>query len=80
MPEGNASCKYFEAEFLDADIEKTIAISDDRFISLICIAGQGAIGADNFILDVNAGDSIFVPAQRGALKITGNLKIAKSFV
>lgn len=80
MVEGNVSCKYFEVEFIDVDIEKTIAIGDDRFISFICIDGQGTIGVDDYILSVKAEDSFFIPAQKGMLRIQGNMKIAKSHI
>lgn len=80
MVEGNVSCKYFEVEFIDIEKEKTITINDDRFISIICIDGEGTIGVDNCVLNVKAGDSIFVPAQNGLLKIKGNLKISKSHI
>lgn len=80
LVEGNVSCKYFEVEFIDVDKEKTITISDDRFISLICIEGEGTIEIDDFNLNVKAGDSIFVPAQKGMLRMIGNMKIAKSHI
>lgn len=80
MFEGNVSCKYFEVEFIEIENEKRIAVDDDRFISIICIEGKGTIGIIDYVLNVTAGDSIFVPAQKGMLKIRGSMKIIKSYV
>lgn len=73
--QGNVSCKYFETEIVEFE-EKTIRIDDDRFISLICIEGSGEMSIGDYSLVVNAGDSIFVPAQKNILKIKGKMKMA----
>lgn len=73
--QGNVICKYFEIEIAEFE-EKTIRIDDDRFISLICIDGGGAMSIGDYRLEVNAGDSIFVPALKNMLKIKGNMKMA----
>jgi mannose-6-phosphate isomerase class I/mannose-1-phosphate guanylyltransferase len=80
MVERNVSCKYFEVEILNIDGEKNIQVNDDRFISIICIEGNGSMDLDGYSIDVKAGDSIFVPAQKGLLRINGNMKIAKSHI
>lgn len=78
--EVNVSCKYFEVEFIDIEKEKSIVVTDDRFISIICIDGNGSVEIAGYVLEVNAGDSFFVPAQNGILKFRGTMKIAKSHI
>jgi len=73
--QGNVSCKYFETEIVKFE-EKTIRIDDDRFLSIIVIDGEGEMSIGDYSLGVNAGDSIFVPAQKGILKIKGRMKTA----
>lgn len=77
---GNVSCKYFEVEFIDVNAEKQIAVSDDRFISVVCLDGTGTMEIGGYLLNAVPGDCFFVPAQEGILKIKGKLKIAKVHV
>lgn len=78
--EGNVSCKYFENEIVEIDGLKTIRINDDRFLSIVCIDGTGECSIGDYKLDIKAGDSIFVPAQKGILRIKGTMKLAISHI
>lgn len=78
--EGNVSCKYFENEIVETDGLKTIRINDDRFLSIVCIDGTGECSIGDYKLDIKAGDSIFVPAQKGILRIKGTMKLAVSHI
>ena len=76
---GNVSCKYFENEVVEVT-DKNIRLNDDRFLSIIVIDGEGLISIGDYRLEVKAGDSIFVPAQKNTLKITGRMKMAISHI
>lgn len=78
--EGNVSCKYFENEIVEIDGLRTIRIIDDRFLSIVCIDGIGECSIGDCKLDVNAGDSLFIPAQKGILRIKGTMKLAISHI
>ncbi|MBR2247903.1 MAG: cupin domain-containing protein [Clostridia bacterium] len=73
----NISCKYFETKIIDVE-EKNIRISDDRFLSIVCIEGTGKMSIGDYSMDIVSGDSFFIPAQKGILKIKGKLKLAIS--
>lgn len=73
--QGNVSCKYFETQIIDEE-EKIIALNEERFLSVICIDGKGTMSVGDCSIDVNPGDSIFVPAQKDLLKIIGKMKLA----
>lgn len=78
--EGNVSCKYFENEIVEIDGLRTIRINDDRFLSIVCIDGEGECSIEDYKLDVKAGDSLFLPAQKGILRIKGTMKLAISHI
>lgn len=77
--QANVSCKYFETQIVDED-EKVIALNDERFLSIICIDGKGTMSVGDYSVDVNPGDSIFVPAQKNMLKIIGKMKLVISHI
>lgn len=77
---GNVSCKYFESEIAEIYGHKTIRINDDRFLSILCIEGNGEFSIGDYRLNINPGDSIFVPAQKDVLEINGNMKLAISHI
>ena len=77
--QGNVSCKYFETEIIDKE-ELTVALNDERFLSIICIDGTGYMSVGDYSIDVNPGDSIFVPAQNDIMKIKGKMKLAISHI
>lgn len=77
---GNVVCKYFENKIIDVEGEKKIRVSEDRFISVVCMDGTGEISIKDYKLEIKAGDSFFVPAQKAILKIKGTMKLALSWV
>ena len=76
---GNVSCKYFETKIIDVE-DKCIRINDDRFLSIVCIEGNGKMAIKDYSIDVKEGDSVFVPAQKALLKINGKMKLVVSHV
>lgn len=79
VAKGNVSCKYFENEVIDVE-DKTIRLNDDRFLSIIVLDGEGELSIGDYQLEVKAGDSVFVPAQKKLLKIVGKMKLAISHI
>lgn len=77
--QGNINCKYFAAEIFEVK-EKKIRLNEESFLSIICLDGKGKFLIDEYELDVNAGDSIFVLAQKGILKTEGKMRLAVSHI
>lgn len=70
-----ASCKYFTAEKLDIDGECEIEVGSDSFKNLLCLEGNATIND----VEITKGESVFLPANMGAVKISGkaNLIVSK---
>lgn len=64
-------CKYFETAIFRG--EKEIKLTDDSFSSIICIKGKGKLKLKGVSMDIQAGDSLFMPAVNDMLKIAGEL-------
>jgi len=73
-------CKYFESTLYEVTGKISIPLDDDRFYSVVCIRGKGQLGIDGFEMDINAGESIFVPAKKGTLNVFGDLSVVFSHI
>lgn len=71
-----ASCKYFTAELLEVVNTAKINVTNDSFVSFICIEGEGEIDSTAF----TKGESIFIPANSGEVTVRGNAKLILSKV
>jgi len=69
---GMSESEYFKVEKFDFD-GGIIANSDD-FIHVMCIDGCGKIGS----VDVNKGDSCFIPANCGNIEVEGKMTLMLS--
>ncbi|WXR62747.1 type I phosphomannose isomerase catalytic subunit [Peptostreptococcaceae bacterium AGR-M142] len=54
--------------------------NEDRFHIYTVIEGSGTIESKDFFEDLNTFDTIMIPASLGEYKISGNLKLLKSYV
>ena len=66
-------CKYFESVLYEIKDKTNIILDNDRFCSFICINGSGKLHISDCTMDIAAGESIFIPAQKNNLFIEGNL-------
>lgn len=66
-----ATCKYFTADLLCLDSEDSIQVSDDSFVSVLAVSGEGECDGISF----TAGESFFLPAGLGKVKLCGNAKL-----
>lgn len=69
---GMSESEYFKVEKFDFN-DGVIANSDD-FIHVMCIDGCGKIGS----VDVNKGDSCFIPANCGNIEVEGKMTLMLS--
>ncbi len=71
-----ASCKYFTAEKLDVTGECEITVDADSFKSLLCLDGSATVNE----VQITKGDSLFLPANMGKVKIIGKANLIVSRV
>ena len=70
-----ASCEYFTVKKALVCGENTLKIDEDSFVSLIVVNGDGEIALGDDKLAVTKGDSVFVPAQNGEIKMNGDMEV-----
>lgn len=75
-----AKCRYFTVEKLVCRKSADIVVDESCFKSLIVISGSGTLSANGEEMSLEKGDSIFVPAGCGNVKILGDCEIIVSYV
>lgn len=73
-----AECKYFTVDKYSGNC--VIPMTADSFKSVIAVSGEGTLTVNGFEMSFKKGDSIFVPAQNGEIKINGECDIIVSYV
>ncbi len=71
-----AKCKYFTTEKLDIDGYEIITVGDDSFKHILCLEGDAIL--DDVTL--TKGESVFLPAALGEVKINGKASLIISKV
>ncbi len=71
-------CEIFTLSRLDITSEATLTADENSFISLVCIDGNGVLMHENEAVTLYKGDSLFVPAGMGEVKILGNLCVLET--
>lgn len=64
-------CKYFESIKFDVQTVCKFEVDDSSFISVIFLSGYGTIGTWGDVLNFKMGDSIFIPAGKKTVIVTG---------
>ena len=67
-----ATCEYFTTFESTLNGTTTLHVDDESFGSILLIEGSATIENDGTTLEVNKGDSVFIDANSGDVKITGN--------
>ena len=73
-------CKYFESALYEVKDETNIILDNDRFYSVVCIKGNGQLRIGEYVMDINVGDSFFIPAQKDTLVVSGRLSVVISYI
>ncbi len=73
-----ASCEYFTVKKAMVNGDTALKIDESSFVSLIVVNGDGEIALGEDKLTVTKGDSIFVPAQNGEIKMNGQMEVIVS--
>lgn len=75
-----ARCKYFTVCRYDIDGCESIPIDDGSFRSLTVTDGNVALTVEENVILMKKGDTVFVPAQDGVMKIKGNGTVIVAYV
>ena len=71
-------CGYFHVSVYSGN--NNIELGDKSFYSLLCLKGRGSISLSGMTAGINAGDSIFIPAQRSVLRSQGDMTFILSYL
>ena len=74
----NSGLRKYIATILD-DTSR-IEVTDNSFVSVIVIDGQGELSNDECVTKFIKGDSIFIPAQSNLFKIQGHCKLIITYL
>ena len=75
-----AECPYFSTEKLRVEEALVLEAGEDSFISLLCVKGGGRLEGPENALEFTAGDSLFVPAGTGRVRVCGEAELVKTTV
>lgn len=75
-----ASCDFFTVAKHCISKLTQFKFTDEPFISLICIEGNGIVCWLNGKEEIRAGDSFYIPKELGSFNISGNLKLLSTTV
>ena len=67
-----ATCEYFTTYESTLNGTTTLHVDDESFGSILLIEGSATIENDGTTLEANKGDSVFIDANSGDVKIQGN--------
>ncbi len=73
-----ADCPLFKVWKLDVNGTKSGTASEDSFVSLLVMDGEGTLECCGEKLELVKGDSIFIPANAGEYNLSGKLDIIET--
>lgn len=71
-------CEFFKMDTLAVDGSYSLSATEESFISLLVLEGEGNLTANGEASELKAGDSIFIPANCGDVAINGKIKLLVS--
>ena len=69
-----ASCPYFQTALYETRDCLSFEVTKASFSALNFVKGTGTVNCGEVFLDVQAGDSLFVPAGSGTVTVTGDCR------
>lgn len=73
-----ADCPLFKVWKLETNGDFSGVAEDDSFVSLLIMSGEGKLECCGETLSLKKGDSIFIPANAGEYKLSGNFEIIET--
>lgn len=75
-----ASCDCFTAKKYTSETEVTLTVTEDSFLSLTFLSGNGSICADGETQPFRKGDTFFFAAQNAEISVSGTCSFLKTTV
>lgn len=73
-------CKYFSVWTYCVETQAEWMMDDSSFRSMVIISGEGTLETETETVEFKAGESLFIPACRRAVKVTGKCHFVLSYV
>ncbi len=73
-------CKYFSVWAYSVTEQTQLVMDDSTFWSIVVVSGEGVLETEGEKQQIKAGDSLFLPAGRRAVQITGQCHFVLSHV
>ncbi len=70
-----AASEYFKVRYLKIDGNAELAASEQSFVSLLCVGGEGCMEFGGETYPLNKGDSYFLPAGMGDFCVCGDAEL-----
>lgn len=67
-----SSCEYFTVHTITLKSEANLHADEKSFHSLMCLDGEAELTSENGNITLKKGDSVFLPANFGAYKLSGS--------
>lgn len=84
IPGGTAqklgSCKYFAVDRLQVDSATELEVGKDSFVSLMVTQGSGLLEGPENTLEFRPGDSLFLPAGAGKVRVSGPCILVRTVI
>ena len=74
------ACKYFAVDRLQVEDEMELEVGEDSFVSLLVTQGRGVLEGPENTLEFRPGDSLFLPAGAGKVRVLGPCTLVKTTV
>lgn len=74
------ACKYFSTQKLQVEEALMLQVGEDSFVSLLCVEGVLQVSGPKNSLVLNPGDSVFVPAGTGRVRVAGQGALIETMV
>lgn len=70
-----SECKYFECQMLECSGQADIEVTEESFVAVMILDGNGKISYEEAQLEFAKGDSIFIPKRNAKMYLTGRCSL-----
>ena len=70
-----SECKYFECQMIDCNGQADIEVTEESFVALMVLEGDGSICYEEAKLDLAKGDCIFIPKRNAKMQLIGECEL-----
>ena len=70
-----SECKYFECRMLAYDGSADVDVTEESFVALMVLDGNGTISYEESVLEFVKGDCIFIPKRNAKMHLSGQASL-----